>query len=276
MTSLIVTADDFGLNRSVNRAVEEAAQSGILTSASLMLTGRAVDDAISIAGSMPSLDVGLHLSLTEGTPVSLPHTVPDLVKKNGHFYDSPAMQGILLQFKRDIAAQVKKEVSAQFRAFADTGLPFVHIDSHHHLHVHPKLFDIVMENAAMYKLHTVRIPYEPWNISGQICPEHRIRNMFYSMVFSPLCSVCRRKAELTGLRSSDAVFGLYRTGQITERWILKLIDLISEQNGVFELYSHPCDTSNSSGMEELKALVSPEVRKRICDRGIKLIRYSDL
>ncbi len=276
MTSLIVTADDFGLNRSVNSAVKEAAQNGILTSASLMLTGDAVDDAVAIAGEITSFDVGLHLSLTEGTPVSSPHIIPDLVEKNGRFYESPARQGILLQFKKGVDEQVENEVSAQFNAFADTGISFGHIDSHHHLHIHPKLFDIVLKNASLHKLRTVRIPYEPWNISGRICSGHKVRNMFYSMVFSPLCYLCRQKARLAGLMSSDAVFGLCCTGRITEEWILKLIDLISEQDRVFELYTHPSNISGSSGMEELKALVSPEVKNRIHDRGIRLVRYSDL
>jgi len=42
---LVVTADDFGADEAVNEAVERAHRDGVLTAASLMVTGHAVDDA---------------------------------------------------------------------------------------------------------------------------------------------------------------------------------------------------------------------------------------
>ena len=43
---LIVTADDFGLSIEVNEAVEAAHRNGVLTCASLMVTGDAAADAV--------------------------------------------------------------------------------------------------------------------------------------------------------------------------------------------------------------------------------------
>jgi hypothetical protein len=43
---LIVTADDFGLHESVNDAVEQASDAGILTAASLMISAPAAADAM--------------------------------------------------------------------------------------------------------------------------------------------------------------------------------------------------------------------------------------
>ena len=56
-TFLIVTADDFGCALSVNRAVEQAAHKGILSCASLMIAGRAANDAIRTAKNIPSLQI---------------------------------------------------------------------------------------------------------------------------------------------------------------------------------------------------------------------------
>ena len=58
---LIVTADDFGLAEPVNEAVEIAHTRGILTCASLMVSGRAVADAVKRARKLPDLKVGLHV-----------------------------------------------------------------------------------------------------------------------------------------------------------------------------------------------------------------------
>src|SRR5689334_23604636 len=61
---LIVTADDFGLTEGVNRAILHAHKEGIVTSASLMVNGPAVDSAVAMARANPTLDIGLHLNLT--------------------------------------------------------------------------------------------------------------------------------------------------------------------------------------------------------------------
>ena len=66
LKALIVTADDFGIAPEVNAAVELAHTRGILTAASLMVNGAAVDDAVERARRLPSLRVGLHLVLVDG------------------------------------------------------------------------------------------------------------------------------------------------------------------------------------------------------------------
>ena len=68
MKRLIVTADDFGLAVPVNEAVEQGHLGGILSAASLMVTGDAADDAVARARRLPRLAVGLHLVLVDGKP----------------------------------------------------------------------------------------------------------------------------------------------------------------------------------------------------------------
>jgi len=59
LKQLIVTADDFGLVREVNDAVEAAHRDGVLTAASLMVAAPAARDAVERARRLPSLRVGL-------------------------------------------------------------------------------------------------------------------------------------------------------------------------------------------------------------------------
>ncbi|MEX2036295.1 MAG: ChbG/HpnK family deacetylase, partial [Xanthobacteraceae bacterium] len=79
MKRLVITADDFGLAPEVNQAVEIAHQDGILTAASLMVSGPAAADAVERARRLPGLRVGLHLVLVEGSPTLPPERLPDLV-----------------------------------------------------------------------------------------------------------------------------------------------------------------------------------------------------
>src|SRR5688500_7993841 len=90
---LIVNADDFGRSSSINRAVIQAHQRGILTTASLMVNGPAAEEAAALAHEHPCLGVGLHLTLSHGTS-SLPHSqIPDLVDADQNFSNDAPRAG---------------------------------------------------------------------------------------------------------------------------------------------------------------------------------------
>jgi predicted glycoside hydrolase/deacetylase ChbG (UPF0249 family) len=74
--NLIITADDFGAAVEVNQAVELAHRDGILSAASLMVSGAAANDGVQRARTMPQLRVGLHLVLVDGKPVLPAGSVP--------------------------------------------------------------------------------------------------------------------------------------------------------------------------------------------------------
>jgi len=69
---LVVNADDFGRSKAVNQAVVRAHLEGVVNSASLMVTGQAVEQAVELARLNPSLGVGLHLVLVRGRAVLPP------------------------------------------------------------------------------------------------------------------------------------------------------------------------------------------------------------
>ena len=76
MRNLIINADDFGLSRGVNRGIIEAAEKGILTSASLMVRQPAAIEAGEYARS-EGIGVGIHLDLGEW-----PHHLQELYDHN--------------------------------------------------------------------------------------------------------------------------------------------------------------------------------------------------
>lgn len=57
---LIFNADDFGASAGVNRGILECHTRGVVTSTSMMVTGRAVHEAVSISRDHPELAIGLH------------------------------------------------------------------------------------------------------------------------------------------------------------------------------------------------------------------------
>ena len=117
----MITADDFGMSSEVNEAVERAHGEGVLSAASLMVSGTGAREAVEIDRRLPALRVGLHLVLIEGRPTLRPQQIPDLVQPNGHLrsdmvrlaFDLAGKPHIRRQLKREIAAQVI-EVGRQF------------------------------------------------------------------------------------------------------------------------------------------------------------------
>ena len=57
---LIVNADDFGASAGINRGIVDCHTRGVVTSTSLMVTGRAARDAAALSRDHPALAVGLH------------------------------------------------------------------------------------------------------------------------------------------------------------------------------------------------------------------------
>src|SRR4051812_1864993 len=86
MLSLIVNADDLGLSEAVNQGIAEAHTNGIVTSASIMANGAAFDHAVRLCQSIPSLDVGIHLTLVEEQPLLSRETIPTLVSDRERFH----------------------------------------------------------------------------------------------------------------------------------------------------------------------------------------------
>ena len=137
MRRLIVNADDFGRARGVNAGVLRAHRDGIVTAATLMVTTPGTDDAARVARAAPSLDVGVHLTLTYGRPISDPATVPSLVQRDGSF---PRVPGAFLGTSRAKRDEAAIEYRAQFaRAQELIGRSPTHLDTHHWLHDDPTL-----------------------------------------------------------------------------------------------------------------------------------------
>lgn len=142
MKRLIINADDFGLTAGVNKAIVECYQGGVVTSATLMVNGTAAIEAALIAADNPGLGIGLHLNLTAGPPALPPESVPSLVGRDGGF---PGMRQALWRISTGQARahELEDEIAAQIDRLLKLGIRPTHIDSHHHIHAHPRLRSLI-------------------------------------------------------------------------------------------------------------------------------------
>lgn len=158
---VIFNADDFGISRGVNAAICEAHTKGILNSASLMVNQEFVAEAVDMAKKMPTLEMGLHLNLTNEKPAANPEDIPLLVGADGKLKNG-FVKLLLLSFlqPRKFAAEVETEIRAQAQKYAATGLKMAHIDGHRHVHLIPAVFKILRKIQAEYAVPRVRVMNE--------------------------------------------------------------------------------------------------------------------
>ena len=273
MRQLIVNADDFGENPWVNAAILLAHRAGIVTSASLMVTGDAFAQAVALAHANPHLRVGLHLVLLHGRPCLAPAAIPALVDARGRFPTNPVTAGLRWFFRPEAHAQIRREVSAQVVRFLNTGLPLDHLNSHYHFHVHPVIFDALLDVAEEVGVHHIRLPVERWALSLRLDRSDLPRKLAYVVEFSLLARRHRPRLRERGFSLIDGLFGLLQTGNLSERYVINLLQRLPP--GTYELYAHPrLDTA--AGIRELRTLLSPRVRQVIHERDIRLTTYSEL
>ena len=243
----MITADDFGADVAVNEAVEIAHTRGILTAASLMVSGAAVEDAVARAQAMPALGVGLHLVLVDGRPVLPAEQVPALVGPDGRFHDNMLRTAFAISFNPAAHAQMRAEVEAQFARFATTGLPLDHVNAHKHFHLHPVILATILDVGKAYGLRAIRCPREGKGLMAW------------------WAGLLGRRLRRAGYATNDAVVGLTHSGAFTaQRMRAALADL---PEGLTEIYTHPATADRWPGAApgygyraELAALTDPHAK----------------
>jgi chitin disaccharide deacetylase len=277
---LIINADDFGLSSGVNRAVECAWQTGILTQTSLMPGGEAFDEAVEIARKNPGLQVGLHLTLVQGRPVLAPEKIPGLVGTDGCFPDNPVLVGMKLFFDPTVRLQLRNEIEAQILKIKATGIPLSHIDGHLNIQMHPTVFSILAGLMARYDITSFRTTKERLFQNLRLDRSRLIGKSVERFIFGTLSHYAESAVSNQEITTAVEVKGVLNSGQMTENYLLSAIENL--QQGTSEIYFHPgClpDAEISRRMpdyrheEELAALISPRVRERLQQLAITLTNY---
>ena len=280
--ALIVTADDFGLSLAVNEAVEEAHRKGVLTCASLVVTGEAAADAVRRAKKMPKLGVGLHLALLDAPSALEAAQIPDLIEQGQDYLGSrAAATGARIALVKSVREQARAEMHAQFDLYRKTGLTLDRVDGHWHFHMHPTVVGILIHDLARpYGIKAMRVPREPAGPSSRAAGSGSVKRWGTALANGPLWAALRARLKRAGIGCNDWFFGLNDTGAVTRD---RLLGFIAElPPGVSEIGLHPANAplegpfappAHYRVIEELAALTDPDVIEAC--RQVRLGRFAD-
>jgi hopanoid biosynthesis associated protein HpnK len=201
---------------------------------------------------------------------TLPPDQVSSIAANGVFDDNLVRAGFHYFFSPNARRQLRSEIRAQFEAFRETGLALDHVNAHNHMHLHPTVLSLILENAAKFGIKAIRLPAEK---SGGIG----------SVLLSPWIALMRWRLRRAGIRYNDQIVGITETGTLDQAQLLSSIATL--RDGVTEIFSHPA-TGHWVGMdaaasefkfkEEFEALISPAVTEAIENSNITLSTYKDI
>jgi hopanoid biosynthesis associated protein HpnK len=236
---LIINADDFGLTLGVNRAIKELHQAGALTSATLMATGAAFDDAVSIARGNPGLGVGCHITLTDGVPVSHPESIPSLIGADRQSFRPSLVDFLQALLRGQIREEdIEREALAQVNKLQLAGIDVTHVDTHKHTHLFPAVTRPLLRVAARCSIRAIRNPFEqPWSLA--LGHGNRLRRLQVKLLGS-LKSKFEQQSQIRDgqVRTTDGTIGISATGHLTAETLRQILEALPE-DGTFELCCHP-------------------------------------
>ncbi len=287
MRRLIINADDLGLTPGVNRAIAEAHQRGVVTSATLMAAGRAFDDALTAVRELPQLSVGCHVVLVDGRPVLPAAELPTLAAGNGGFRASPAGFALAVLRGRIAADEIERETAAQVRKLQAAGVAVTHLDTHKHSHLLPQVLRPLLRAAAACGVPAVRNPFAPARPLGfaHLVRRPRLWTRYTELrLLRVLERRFRREVAAAGLTTTDGAFGVVGTGALDAALFDAILGCIPD--GTWEFVCHPgyndADLDQvrtrlrASRPQELAVLTSPAARAALERHGIELISYRQL
>lgn len=255
MKQLIINADDFGFTTDVNAGIVEAHREGVLTSATVMATGGAFEDAVHQALATPTLDIGCHLVLVQGRSLRTGTPLP-----SGPRQLLLALAQGRLDTQTEMRLQIEKILAAGIRP--------THLDTHKHTHLVPQVFRTVVQLAQEFDIPYVRLPLDDTvRIAG----------------FSPILarSFYRRTALRHGASVTDHFRGFRLTGSLTEETFAAALAALPD--GLTEFMCHPGILGpelarshtrlKKSRALELQALTSPRIRRLMAESGVRLSAF---
>jgi len=279
MKRLIINADDFGVTRGVNRAIQQLGVGGHLTSATMMAVAAEHSEALSFAHKASPLRFGCHIVLVDGEPALPAAELPTLTDpQTGRFRHSLGKFVLDLFLGRIHATEIEAEADAQITRLLKLDLPLTHFDTHKHTHIFPRVLEPVLQAAKRHGIHAVRNPFEPlWSLDAtKGAPSARKRQIQFLNRFRPKFD---KLVARSGLATTDGAVGVLATGTLDGPTLAALLHAIPD--GTWELVTHPGYNDEdlattgtrllSSRDKELVALIHAAM-----PHDIKLIHFGDL
>ncbi|MGL4774263.1 MAG: carbohydrate deacetylase [Clostridium sp.] len=249
---LIVNGDDYGLSMGVSKGIIESIKNGIMRDTTAMANMDNFEEGIKYALDNGLNEMGVHLTLTCGSPVLPVDEVKSIVREDGTFYKRiyHIPEGFSLE-------EIEKELRAQIEKFLKTGMKMNHLDGHHHFYTYyPEVFKLIVKLAKDYNV-PMRCPDNNFidivRGEGVTCPDHFVIDFYEE--------------------------------NVTEDYLINRLEGLKDKYEVVEIMAHPAYVDedlmnltayNSIRDKEREVLTAEKVLNYIKENNIELVSFSSL
>lgn len=271
---LVVNADDYGYFHCVSRGILEAAAHGIVTATGVFANAeRFADDAPALR-DCAALDAGVHLNLTSRQPLTSDMRVV-LARWGGRFPGKFTIARAVATGSVPLQA-VEAEWRAQIERCLQAGLTLRFLNSHEHVHMHPRLFPLVQALADEYAIAHIRFT------TAATAQARGAGALARSAIVNALAAAVRGRLK----RPVARFLGLESSGHVGPE-NLDALTAELKPGEVYELMCHPGHLDRAEVTDprllsyhdwerEFAALTDPGVRSMLETRGICLVGYRDV
>lgn len=283
MKQLIITADDYGMSKAVNEAIETGMAAGIITSTNVMTNMPYFQDAKSLKSKYQDVSIGLHWTLSgAGRPVSPICQVPTLVNNNGDLFSYLDFRN---RYRKGLIKneEIVLELKNQFHLFYDLlGMPD-YWNTHQNTHVDFKIYQLVVDLASELNIPAMRSHqriYVPASDPNDTLP---LTWRLVEPLKSRLINRWQHEAHKKGIYSPEGLIVTLRAKDMNNiGYVFKNIKWGQHNTGEFVI--HPAIKNDSpffgkiveQRITEYKLFSSEDTKKEIEACNIRLVNYQAL
>lgn len=267
---LIVNADDFGYFPCVSKGIVEGARAGVISATSVMANRLGLETQIPPLLQTNGVDVGIHLNLTSGQPL----TEPLCTRFETNGFPDKFWWALRSPIRGSLLDEITDEFTAQIDRCVALGVSPVFLNSHEHVHMLPGVYGVVVRLARQRQIQFVRHSSPDWF--------HSTSNA--GLVRNALVQGLSWLQKANGLEvNAPRMLGLSVSGKLNLQY-LKAVGPRLVPGKPAELMCHPgrCEIGDVSDtglahyhswQQELAALLSPEFASIREQFAIEIVGY---
>jgi predicted glycoside hydrolase/deacetylase ChbG (UPF0249 family) len=271
---LIVNADDYAYFKCVTDGILKAAAQGLVTATGVLANAPRFGEDVARLRACPGLDVGVHLNLTEGVPLT-DELRTALARSSGRFAGKWYMAAAILRGVVRLDA-VEREWRAQIERCTASGVEVRFLNSHEHIHMLPALFALTQALARDYRIDHVRVP------TAELDGASSVGSLIRAAIVGVLGHVNRRSTSGPRVR----FLGLEASGRLDRGYFERTLPRL-KKGEIYELMCHPGEydpaevsdarlTDYHDWEGELRTLTGSDVRELLRRHGVRTIGYRHL
>ena len=185
-------------------------------------------------------DLGVHLNLTQGRPLTGKNYPGELLDDTGRF---PGVFTLFARLQRHgvrLCGQIQAELARQVEFLLDHGLQPTHLNGHQYIEMLPVVADFIPQLLARYDIHVVRVADECSLVRSALLKSHSPRAWILARIKQFFARQFHRRMEQLEVHYPARFHGTAHAGKIDMPLIrLFLGDGNRQPTGPVEIGLHP-------------------------------------